>query len=126
MYRGRRNGEMLWYLNKIRFQDVSPKFRGMRAQVTVSSLPMGSRSTCPEQHQGYRDAFDKLDYASMCTAFSWTALHWAAKDGHFDVVRLLLEYGADVNAVSDTGRKPLGMAKGEEVREMLLARGATE
>ena len=64
--------------------------------------------------------------ASMRTAFGWTALHWAAKDGHVDVVRLLLEYGADVNAVSDTGAKPLGMAKGEEVREMLLARGAAK
>jgi hypothetical protein len=64
--------------------------------------------------------------ASMRTAFGWTALHWAAKDGHVDVVRLLLEYGADVNAVSDTGEKPLGMAKGEEIREMMLARGATK
>ncbi|KAI1145495.1 hypothetical protein F4825DRAFT_243403 [Nemania diffusa] len=62
--------------------------------------------------------------ASMRTRFRWTALHWAANNGHADVVRLLLEYGADVNAVSDTGKRPLEMAKNGEIRGLLVARGA--
>ncbi|KAK3322568.1 ankyrin repeat-containing domain protein [Apodospora peruviana] len=64
--------------------------------------------------------------ASLRTRFRWTALHWAAGNGHPEVVRLLLQYGADVNAVSDTGKKPLGMAASDEIREMLLAKGATQ
>lgn len=63
--------------------------------------------------------------ACMRTGFRWTSLHWAASNGHTNVVQLLLSYGADVNAASDTGRKPLGMAKKDEIRSMLLQAGAT-
>jgi len=46
-----------------------------------------------------------------------------------EVVRLLVEYGADVNAVSDTGRSPLQMAMEgghEGVKEVLVGAGAVE
>ena len=62
---------------------------------------------------------------SMRTRFKWTALHWAAGNGHAAVVGLLLSHGADVNAVSDTRQKPLGMAKTDEIKAMLLQKGAT-
>lgn len=62
---------------------------------------------------------------SMRTGFKWTALHWAAANGHANVVSLLLSYGADVDAVSDTRQKPLGMAKTDEIKTMLLQKGAT-
>ncbi|KAK3320338.1 hypothetical protein B0T19DRAFT_446103 [Cercophora scortea] len=62
---------------------------------------------------------------SMRTRFRWTALHWAVGNEHDDVVELLLAHGADVNAVSDTGMTPLGMARSEAVRRMLLEKGAT-
>jgi ankyrin repeat protein len=29
----------------------------------------------------------------------WIALHWAAKNGHVGVMRLLLEIGADINSM---------------------------
>jgi ankyrin repeat protein len=61
--------------------------------------------------------------ATMRTAYRWTALHWAAGNGHAEVVELLLEYGADVNAVSDTGRTPLQMASDERIREILIDGG---
>ncbi|KAF2802632.1 uncharacterized protein BDZ99DRAFT_401361, partial [Mytilinidion resinicola] len=62
--------------------------------------------------------------ASMCTRYRWTALHWAANNGHANVVQLLLSYDANVNAVSDTGKTPLSMAKTDEVRRLLLQKGA--
>jgi ankyrin repeat protein len=39
-----------------------------------------------------------------------TALHWAAAKGHEDVTKLLVEHGADVNAVDDLGWRPAFLA----------------
>ena len=61
---------------------------------------------------------------SMRTAYRWTALHWAAHNGHTSVVELLLSYNADVNAVSDTGARPLGMASTEAIKAALVRKGA--
>ncbi|KAF4960442.1 hypothetical protein FGADI_932 [Fusarium gaditjirri] len=63
--------------------------------------------------------------ASMRTRYGWTALHWAAANGHLNVVKLLLSYHADVNAVSDTGKRPLHMANTYEIKLALLMAGAT-
>lgn len=59
----------------------------------------------------------------------WTALHLAARDGHSDIVRFLLENGAEVDARDIFGNTPLGKAvmnyKGNnEVIHLLLAHGA--
>ena len=64
--------------------------------------------------------------ADMRTTYGWTALHWAAANGHREVVELLLYYWANVNAVSDTGKKPLAMTTDEEMRRVLLEWGAEE
>ncbi|KAK2790846.1 hypothetical protein FQN53_008670 [Emmonsiellopsis sp. PD_33] len=52
--------------------------------------------------------------------------HWAAKDGHFVVVKLLVEAGADVNCISDTFKTPLGLMGPEwpDIREYLERHGA--
>ncbi|KAE8348856.1 hypothetical protein BDV28DRAFT_142569 [Aspergillus coremiiformis] len=61
---------------------------------------------------------------SMRTRFHWTALHWAVGNGHTKVAQLLLDYGAEANAFSDTGRTPLSMAQTDMMRDMLQQRGA--
>ncbi|GAD92282.1 ankyrin repeat-containing protein, putative [Paecilomyces variotii No. 5] len=61
---------------------------------------------------------------SLRTWYKWTALHWAVNNGHKDVVELLLSHGADVNAMSDTGKTPLSMAHDDDIRQLLIQRGA--
>ncbi|GAB1196413.1 hypothetical protein APSETT444_005683 [Aspergillus pseudonomiae] len=61
---------------------------------------------------------------SMRTLFHWTALHWAVGNGHAKIVQLLLDYGADINAISDTGSTPLDMARNDMMKGMLRQRGA--
>ena len=39
-----------------------------------------------------------------------TPLHLAAEKGYPDIVRLLVESGADINALNDAGRKPIEIA----------------
>ncbi|PMD56795.1 ankyrin, partial [Hyaloscypha bicolor E] len=39
-----------------------------------------------------------------------TPLYWASGNGHIDVVKLLLEKGADVNAAEQDGQTPLRWA----------------
>jgi ankyrin repeat protein len=43
----------------------------------------------------------------------YTALHAAAENGHVEVMRFLLERGADVNARLVSGQTPLDFATGE-------------
>ena len=60
----------------------------------------------------------------------WTPLHLAAHFGHAGVVRILLDNGADIEAVAQNGiaNRPLHAAlagkESSEVFELLLARGA--
>jgi ankyrin repeat protein len=56
-----------------------------------------------------------------------TALHVAAQGGHLDMVKLLLESGADVSHLDDSGRSPLVLAiQGNygEVATVLVAGGS--
>jgi hypothetical protein len=43
-------------------------------------------------------------------AFSDHHQHWAAGSGHYDCTKLLLEFGADPNPLSDTSLTPLDIA----------------
>ena len=54
-----------------------------------------------------------------------TELHWAASNGHTDIVRSLIENGAEVGATDVLGRTPLHVAVDHpRVVEILLEEGA--
>ena len=50
----------------------------------------------------------------------WTALHYAAEQNAAEAARLLLEHGADPEAVDPRGVRPLDVVAGEAVRALLL------
>ena len=52
----------------------------------------------------------------------WTPLHWAAREGHAPVVKLLLDNGASVAAV-DKVRIALGITVERPPRTRVLRRG---
>ncbi|MFP4374136.1 MAG: ankyrin repeat domain-containing protein [Spirochaetaceae bacterium] len=78
-----------------------------------------------------RIAVIALVAALACGVPAWaqgrtrTPLHWAARQGHVEVVRTLIDNGADVNASDVFGRTPLHLAVSHpEVVELLLDAGA--
>ena len=57
----------------------------------------------------------------------WTPLIYAATGGHDDIVKFLLDHGADINAASPNGTTALMMAIHEhqpDTARLLIARGA--
>lgn len=55
----------------------------------------------------------------------WTALHWAARNGHLRCVELLLEYGARIGWLDSEGMTALesaGLGKHKGVVDVLVRR----
>ena len=59
---------------------------------------------------------------------NWTPLHWAAQEGHLEVVLALIASGAEVSPVDDLGFTPLAIAVGQgqdEIVRVLLDAGSS-
>ena len=70
---------------------------------------------------------DKGADVAATNEYGWTALHWAAQEGHKDVVALLLDKGADVAATDEYGWTALHWAAQgghKDVVALLLDKGA--
>jgi ankyrin repeat protein len=67
------------------------------------------------------------DITSVCDAFGITPLHWACVNGHRDIVQLLIEHGAPVNATNEVEDTPLHWAAlggHKEIAAHLIKKGA--
>ncbi|CAF4138549.1 unnamed protein product [Rotaria socialis] len=52
----------------------------------------------------------RLAYVDVCDSHGLTALHFATYNTHINVVNVLLDFGANVNQISDDGLTPLALA----------------
>ena len=48
---------------------------------------------------------------NICDYDGWTPLHWAASIGHTGMVNLFISNGANIGALSNTGRSPFSVAR---------------
>jgi ankyrin repeat protein len=81
--------------------------------------PKDKRTTSPQTRNGRRKS-------STASRSGWNLLHVAAAQGDVEVVRALVECGADTTAVTDDGRTPLHVATEAgkvEVVRLLVGRG---
>jgi ankyrin repeat protein len=62
----------------------------------------------PEVLRGMRELLDGRDNNGR------TPLHLACQQGHLDVVRILISYGASLELIDNEGRTPLDLAAGHE------------
>ena len=49
----------------------------------------------------------------------WTALHDAVVNGHLEVTKLLMIYGANLNARNDAGDLPIDLTANDEIRQAI-------
>ena len=71
---------------------------------------------------GYTKIVQKLIEAGVNVNVSknkHTVLHYACDQGQLEVVKLLLEKGADVNAKNEEGETPLDIAKKTSNKEII-------
>jgi ankyrin repeat protein len=105
--------------------------------VRAASRMFGQRKTriFLAVHDGRRDTVKRLlgvapQLTSARDESGWTLLHLAAFHGDYRTSELLVEAGADVNAVCESGTTPLhkatviGSEGSEKVVELLIAHGA--
>ena len=59
------------------------------------------------------------DKATISNHGRWTALLLAAANGHLDIAKLLMVYGADLNVRGNYGRLPSDLAATEEIKQAI-------
>ncbi len=96
-------------------REPSPKVANIlinAPKINVNALnAVGESSLMLAALKGQLDMVDKLvKKGADVNKTSWTPLHYAASNGHTDVIRLLLENHAYIDAESPNGSTPLMMA----------------
>lgn len=53
---------------------------------------------------------ERLVYVDVCDSNGFTALHFATYNAHINIINLLLDFGANINQLSDDSLTPLALA----------------
>lgn len=60
----------------------------------------------------------------VTNTYGQTALHYGVSMDNYEIVKILLDHGADPNHKDRFGRSILKSAKNEQMRDLLIAKGA--
>jgi ankyrin repeat protein len=90
----------------------------------MRNTPLHAAMAGPLPTEGLRLLIDAGADVNARQHGGYTALQSAAQHGRIDLIDLLLDAGADPDAATDDGRRPIDMAKDDAVKEHLRARGA--
>ena len=71
-----------------------------------------------------KDKYDCSGVIEYKDGDGWTALMYASINGHIDVVKILIDMGANVNNKNEGGWTALMIASNEEIKKLLRAKGA--
>ncbi|TAL40071.1 MAG: hypothetical protein EPN97_01040 [Alphaproteobacteria bacterium] len=119
---------------KNRFNDASrkhaiPKGEGMQFLKAAKEGDLETVKTLldkfgPEIVEIRKSDWINTQEARVLQSETETALMYAAYNNHKDIVELLIEKGADVNARMEEGHTVLMLAHGDDIRALLLKKGA--
>lgn len=90
----------------------------------MRNTPLHAAMAGPLPVEGLRLLIDAGADVNARQHGGYTALQSAAQHGRMDLIDLLLDAGADPGAAADDGRRPVDMAKDEQVKAHLRGRGA--
>ena len=72
-------------------------------------------------HEVLKDIEEGAEVNSRNKVNGWTALHWAAKRNHDNIVIILLKHGANPNIKNINGELPVDLTSREDVKRLLTA-----
>lgn len=79
-------------------------------------------ATCFGDEEAVRTLVEKgVNINAQHEINGWTALHWAAKRGHANIIAYLLEHGADKTLLSKKGETPAVLTDNQEILNLLGA-----